>query len=188
MNNIGIIQNGFVVGFVNVAFERQKRGDEFIQFEARLQNSTINVSRMDAKISTLSAEYIGKHSFGTFGIGVQNGRKTPKQAVAIPIGCTYIVARASAGNEHQLFRVKRNTGREEHTEEQIRIVEFCEFCITIKGDTTLLKPSSCFCKFYIESLPKHLFGACCGSNFLETETPIKYDRGCSIGSNCTVMG
>ena len=81
-----------------------------------------------------------------------------------------------------------NSKKEVITEEQIRIVELCELCITIKGDTTLLKPSPCFCEFRIESLPEHFFGACCGSNFLETETPIKYDRGCSIGSNCTVMG
>ena len=44
LNNIGITQNGFVVGFVNVAFERQKRGNEFVQLKARLQNSAINVS------------------------------------------------------------------------------------------------------------------------------------------------
>lgn len=44
LSDIGIIQNGFVVGFVNVAFKRQKRGDEFVQLKARLQNSAINVS------------------------------------------------------------------------------------------------------------------------------------------------
>ena len=44
LNNIGITQNGFVIGFVNVAFKRQKRGDEFVQLKARLQNSAINVS------------------------------------------------------------------------------------------------------------------------------------------------
>ena len=44
LNNIGIIQNGFLAGFVNVALKRQKRSNELIQFEARLQNSAINVS------------------------------------------------------------------------------------------------------------------------------------------------
>ena len=44
LSDIGIIQNGFVVGFVNVAFKRQKRGNEFVQLKARLQNSAINVS------------------------------------------------------------------------------------------------------------------------------------------------
>lgn len=42
LNNIGIIQNGFLAGFVNVALKRQKRSNELIQFEARLQNSAIN--------------------------------------------------------------------------------------------------------------------------------------------------
>ena len=70
LNNIGITQNGFVAGFVNVALKRQKRGNEFVQLKP---GSKTVPSMYREWIPSFGAvgRYIGKHFFGTFGIGVQ---------------------------------------------------------------------------------------------------------------------
>ena len=101
--------------------QRHNRRAKLVQLKPRLQHRTVDVATVHTKVARLPCVHVGEDFPCICRIRHEDRRKSPQQAIPIPVRRAYIISRAARGHQTQLLRIQTASGGVKKGEEQVGV-------------------------------------------------------------------